>query len=156
MDMRLNGGAAVRIAVCAAMALIAGGAILEETPARAAASSAMGSPVTLICTISGPAKNRAAITDEVVCARFSVRIREALKSPIVRAGQVPEGAGARWVRLEIALKPLGRVEAVLTSRLHGKATNYPLLAVQVMDKPMSLDDIDRLARLAGRTLASDH
>lgn len=152
--MRIGG--TFRIAACAAMALFAGGVMVGESEASGAANPSAPPPVALLCTVAGSAKDRSGFTDEAVCERFSARIREALQLPVQRAGQVPAGAGARWVKLEIKLQPRDRAEAVLTSRLHGKATSHPLLAVQVMDKPMDLDDIDRLARLAGKTLAGHH
>jgi hypothetical protein len=145
----MRGGGRVRIAVCAGLALVAGGGVMGQS----AASAATAGPVALICTVSGLAKHRGALTDEAVCARFALRIREALGLAVTPARQVPAGSGKRWVKLQIKLLPRGRAEAALTSRLHGKATDHPILAVQVMDKPMELGDIDRLARLTGRTLA---
>ena len=121
--------------------------------AGAAATPPAQPPVALVCTVSGLPKPRGELTAEAICERISLRIHEALELPVIRATQVPAGDRARWVRLEIRLLPRGRAEAALTSRLHGKATDHPLLAVQVMDKPMELGDIDRLARLAGKTLA---
>jgi hypothetical protein len=130
--------------------------MVGDSETSAAANPPAPVPVALVCTVVGAPKDRGGFTDEAICERFSARIREALDLPVKQAGKVPARAGGRWVKLEIKLQPRGRAEAVLTSRLHGKATNHPLLAVQVMDKPMDLDDIDRLARLAGRTLTGHH
>jgi hypothetical protein len=126
---------------------------VAEFRASAAAARPVEPRVELVCTVSGPAKHRGGLSAEAVCERFSQRIREALGRPVEQAGQVPGGERARWIRLEVRLLPRARAEAAITSRLRDKATSHPLLAVQVMDKPMDLGDIDRLARLAGKTLA---
>jgi hypothetical protein len=146
-------GGMLRIAACAVLALLAGGEHLGHVRASAAATRPVEPPVALVCTVSGLPKHRGELTAEAVCERFSLRIREALGLPVIQARQVPAASGARWVKLQVRLLPRGRAEAALTSRLHGKATDHPALAVQVMDKPMDLGDIDRLARLAGKTLA---
>jgi hypothetical protein len=149
--MRIGG--LFRFAGCAGLVLIAGGEPLGATRTSAAAAQTAQPPVVLVCAVTGLAKHRGALTDEAVCSRAALRISEALGVPVALSGQVPAGGRGRWVRLELRLLPRGRAEAALTSRLHGKATDHPLLAVQVMDKPMDLGDIDRLARLAGKTLA---
>jgi hypothetical protein len=152
----MRSGGTIRIAACAAMVLFAGGLMVGEAEASGAANHPAPAPVALVCTVSGQPKDRGALTDAAVCGRFLARIGEALDLPVDRAGHVPAGAGARWVKLAIRLLPRGRAEAAVTSRLHGKATSHPAMAVQVMDKPMDLSDIDKLARLAGKTLAGHH
>lgn len=149
--MRL--GAKLRIAGCAALALFVAATAAAGTGNGGAAARASDPSIALVCTVSGLPKGGRELTAEAVCSRFLLRIREALGLPAALTGLVPRGDKARWVKLEIRLLPQGRAEATLTSRLHGKATDHPLLAVQVMDKPLGLSEIDRLARLAGRTLA---
>jgi hypothetical protein len=155
-DAAMRSGGTILSAVCAVLAQISGGVMASESIASGAEKPSVATPVALVCTVTGLPKDRNGFTDTAVCQRFSARIGEALASPVQRADQVPAGNKARWVKLEIKLKPRGRTEAELTSRLHGKATSHPLMAVQVMDKPVDLGDIDRLARLAGKTLASHH
>jgi hypothetical protein len=142
------------ISVCAAMALFAGGGLVSATEANAAATPPASPEVTLVCTVSGRSKHHRELTAEAICARFLPRIREALTLPVKQAGQVPAGSRARWVKVDIRLLPRDRAEAALTTHLRGKATKHPLLAVQVMDKPLGLGEIDTLARLAGRRLAA--
>jgi hypothetical protein len=149
----MRNGERIWTAICPALALILGGGMAAETSASAAAAPAAQQPVELACTINGLAKSRGVLTAEAICSRFSQRIREGLAVPVKQTGQVSARANARWIKLKVRLLPRGRAEAALTSRLHGKATDHPLLAVQVMDKPMDLGDIDRLARLAGKMLA---
>lgn len=127
---------------------------MDEFEANATVSGSSQPQIEMLCTVTGPAKHRGALTDKAVCERFGLRIREALKQPVKQTALIPASSKARWVKLQIKLLPLGRAEAALTSRLHGKATNHPLLAVQVMDKPLGLGEIDKLARLAGQTLAA--
>jgi hypothetical protein len=128
---------------------------MSDHAAQAASTPPAEPQVALACTLSGHPKHRAGLSEETVCERFALRIREALGVPVKLVGSLPGGERARWVRLEVKLLPRGRVEAALTSRLRGKATNHPALAVQVMDKPLGLSEIDRLARLAGKTLAGN-
>jgi hypothetical protein len=146
-------GGHFRIASCAALALALGGGAVGSSPVSAAASRPAQPPVALVCHVAGPAKGRGELTDEAICARFTTMIQEALGQPIKRTARLPAGERGRWIRLEVRLLPRGRAEAAFTSKLHGKATNHPLLAVQVMDKTMDLREIDKLARLAGKTLA---
>lgn len=122
-------------------------------PANAATTSDPRESVALVCTVAGLPKHRGVLTEESICARFSLRIREALERSVRPEAQLPASPAARWIKLEVKLLPRDRAEARLTSRLHGNAMNHPVMAVQVMDKSMDLDDIDKLARLVGRTLA---
>jgi hypothetical protein len=146
-------GGALRIAACAGLALVDGGGLVEGAAARPAATRPAEPQVALVCTVKGLAKHHRGIAAAALCARFEQRIREALGVPVAQAGQIPAGSKGRWIKIEVRMMPLGRAEAALISRLHGKSTEHPLLAVQAMDKPLGLGEIDRLARLAGKTLA---
>ena len=109
--------------------------------------------VTLVCTVAGAPKGNAAFERAALCRNFAQRIGPALDAKVVLADVLPKGAAARWVRLELKLQSPSRIEAALTSHLHGKATNYPPLGVQVVDKPLGLREIDRLASLVAKSLA---
>lgn len=142
----------LRIAVCAGMVLFQGVGQMGHTSASAAATRPVEPPVELVCTVSSLPKGSGELTSEAICTSFLRRIREALSVPVTQTGSLPAGDRGRWVKLDVRLSPRGRAEAALTSRLHDKATSHPILAVQVMDKSLGLSEIDRLARLVGKTL----
>lgn len=120
----------------------------SEEPARAVTPL-----VSLVCTVSGAPKGQPDFDPAAVCRNLADRIGPALGARMVPAARLPSAATARWVQVAIRILPPGRIEAALTTRLHGTATTHPSLGVQVVDKPMGLSEIDRLARLVAQTLA---
>jgi hypothetical protein len=142
----MNGSGLKRIAASGLAAMAA-----YATPAMAQSGKA---PITLVCSASGLAKHGAGLSEAALCSRFTAPVAAALKAKVNHGATLPVDPKARWIRIAVRLDPRGRAEALLTSKLHGEATNYPLLAVQVMDKPLQLREIDRLARHVAATLAA--
>lgn len=141
-------------AVCVVLglfvALAAGGGMGSSSAAQ---SRQAASAVTLVCSLSGAPKGKSAFDRNGVCAAFSDQIGSALGAQVVRAARVPIDRQARWVRIDLTVFPPSRIEAALTSRLHTTTTKHPPMGVQVVDKPLTMREIDRLARLVAESLA---
>lgn len=119
----------------------------------APAHAATNAPVGLVCALSGKTRLERGVSREAICARFGKELSAALHAPVSQLASVPSGRSARWVKAELKLLPHGGIEAVLVSHLGGPTRRHPAIALRVMDKPLGLREIDRLARLAAAGIA---
>lgn len=138
-----------RIAGCVGVALATGGVTVCGIEAEARAATL---PIVLVCNAKVAVKGQSGLTEEAICARFAAPIAAALNHPVKLGSAVPAGTKSSWIRIAVRLHANGRAEAALTSKLHAEATNYPVLAVHVMDKPLQLREIDLLAKRVAEVL----
>lgn len=98
----------------------------------AALGACVTSPAAAKCTVNGAEFLSSGDSAESICARFSDRLSQA---------KVTGDHGLADLAIVISLTKRGSAQAQITS----EAGAYPLVAVDVMDRPLQPRDIDALA-----------
>lgn len=103
---------------------------------------------TPVCSVTGAEYLSPAATAEEVCRLFNSRLDEALQGSNATNGE-PARQGD-W-SAEISVSKRGSIEARLIGG-GAEATSYPVVAVDVMDRPIGRQDIASLADAAAAML----
>lgn len=99
------------------------------------------------CSIEGAQYLSADADGKALCRDFQKRLAKAL-------GAVTDGPDLRDLTIAITLRKRGAAEALVTSMRDGQKHDYPLVAIDVMDRPLAKGDVDQLADAVARMLAS--
>ena len=100
------------------------------------------------CTVSGAKYISADTTADELCRTFEKRLEQALAT---------EGHSAKAEKLSIAIEisQRGSMEARITAHGDGASAEYPEVGVDVMDRALSLQDLDQLADAVARLLIEE-
>lgn len=123
-------------------------ALLAGTVRAAAAKPA----VALVCTVQPGLGAKSELDTAGLCEIFRLRIETIAGTPLRLAAAIPNGTRARWIALDIRAPRRNALEARMTSQLTARRTNYPPIAIDVMDKAIGRRDADRLAQAVARQL----
>lgn len=104
----------------------------------------MASPSIQACTISGAQYLSAEIDGGEVCTRFQSRLAHVLGQDAVSS-----------LEISIIVSKSGTIDAALSRRVDGEVVPLTTMSIDVMDRPLSIGDLDQLADAIANTLASD-
>lgn len=141
-------GANVRSALALAFMTISG--------ACTAPIGASGETVQFICTVNGLASTKSGIDEDAVCAEFKARIDQARgqRSEAVKALSL---AGNRnWLKLDVTIAKGRSAAAVLTHKTNAKQHVYPEVVIDVMDKALGQQELEKLAAEVAKLLVEDN
>ncbi len=94
------------------------------------------------CSVSG---KQSLATVEVICLRFRQKIDVTLPRPSTHADTFLTGSQEDAIDIEIRILKYGSITALVTQRKRGAITIHPEQVIDIMDRPMRLQDIERLA-----------
>lgn len=107
----------------------------------------------LLCSVDGAKLLNPAMNDEGVCAVFQTKIDAALTRKTVVVNSVSEDEPADWIKIDVRFSKPGTATAMVVQRTAGKVIAHPEIAVDVMDKTMGPNDVDRLAATVAKVMA---
>ncbi|MXO90855.1 hypothetical protein [Pontixanthobacter aquaemixtae] len=100
------------------------------------------------CTVEGAKYLSGAYSDSEICRGFEDRLSKA-----IAADGTSAKAGALTVAIQ--LHERGSAEAQVSRQDGGEVTDYPVVAVDVMDRPLAKDDLDKLADSVAQMLKTN-
>jgi hypothetical protein len=94
------------------------------------------------CSVSGEQHLGSA---EAICLPFRQKIDATLMQPLTKADAFSSGSWGDAINIEVRILKHGSIEAQVTQRKQGTLRIYPVQVIDVMDRPVRLQDIVKLA-----------
>ena len=104
------------------------------------------------CSASGAKWVDGSMSDDAICARFMARLGLEIGDPATDDDARIAGDG---ISVALQFHPLGRGVAEVTRYSDGVAHILPTRERTAMDRPLSMDDVDRLADDVAADLGSE-
>jgi TRAP-type C4-dicarboxylate transport system substrate-binding protein len=140
-----------RMGVCVQMQLKTGSIFAMAILAATACVPASAGSVELSCSVDGahhigsPAE---------ICAAFQNEIHAALNRPVKTVEVFPASGIGDAVDVDVRVLKRGGVVAQVKQRKKGTTENFPEIAVDVMDRPLAMRDVEMLAREVAKLFAT--
>lgn len=133
------------------------GAILLMTlsPACSVQAGSVPGGAQLLCSVNGSTVLSPSTSEAAVCDIFKKRIDQALAQPsrLVTTGSL--ASQERWLKLDIRLSKGRSAAAVLVQNEGGRVVAHPEIVVDVMDKPLGVNELELLATEVAKLIAED-
>jgi hypothetical protein len=148
MPVNEDRGANVRIALALAFMTMSG--------ACTAPINATSETAEFFCSVNGLGTMKPAVSAEAVCADFKNKIDtvRGKKSEAVNALSLT--ANRDWLKLEVTITKGRGAVAVLTRKTGAKQHIYPEVAIDVMDKPLGEQELERLATEVAKLIVEEN
>ncbi|MDE2411018.1 MAG: hypothetical protein KGM18_04490 [Sphingomonadales bacterium] len=117
-----------------------------------AAQARRPAPVVLRCEVPDLAKSQ--LGARQICDRFVVVFARVLQRPVVGAVSASGPSARDTLRVEITQPRRNAIEARLSGRYDGRTVARGPIAIDVMDRALAHQDVDRLAETLARLLDS--
>jgi hypothetical protein len=142
-------GANVRIALAFAFMTMSG--------ACTAPINATSETPEFFCSVNGLGAMKPPISAEAICADFKSKIDAARGTKSEAVNALSLAANRDWLKLDIVIIKGRGAAAVLTRKTGAKQHVYPEVAIDVMDKPLGEQELERLAiELAKLVAENEH
>jgi hypothetical protein len=124
---------------------------MASTPALPAAPAfEPGREIVLVCTAIGAAQARPPLTPAQICAAFKRRLDAGLGRATRAEAALPRTGNS--IRVELRVASSRGASALVTTAARGKSTRWPEIAVDAMDRPLGLREIEQLAGEVAKTI----
>jgi len=97
------------------------------------------------CTVEGAQFLSESATETQICNLFEAKLSEAMED---------EGAGSN-LAMSIEIEKTGTINASIAKMTGSDPATYPTISVDVMDRPLNLSDVERLAVSAAEAIQSE-
>jgi hypothetical protein len=135
----------------AALACAALGMSAATHALPAAAGFEANREIVLVCTVAGAGYVRPAASAAQICSAVKRRL-DARLGRVTRATSALPATG-NAIRIEIRIPGNRSASAAVTTIARGKSTRWPEFAVDVMDRPLGMGEIEQLAGDIAQTIS---
>lgn len=97
------------------------------------------------CTVEGASYLPTSVDSAAICDLFKSRIDAQLPKPSMAVDSSTQANAPNWVKIEISVSKRDSIGAVLTQRIGAKETVHPEIVIDIMDKSLGNQELNRLA-----------
>ena len=94
------------------------------------------------CRVEGAKHLAPAVSEAQICEAFRTGLASALG----------DGGNVDGLQVQLAISGEGTMDAIVTDASGASATPYPNVSIDVMDRPMTLGDVENLAKTVAKLI----